>query len=97
MKNMIRKILMIAYVILVLLMCIFIVPHKINATKVSSQNVPHSIVIKTEYHPIWYSRNEESESGNTLYTTAIDYSRLALQLFCTSIVLGVAFYLSPKK
>jgi hypothetical protein len=91
-----RKVTIVIYAALVLIMCTFFVPQNIYSTRTSGQGVYHTISIRIEYHPIWYNtQSYDDNNKSVLYTNGIDFSRLLIQLFTTTVILGMLFIFAP--
>lgn len=100
--NQIQKVILLLTIIVTFVQCVIFVPQSIKVTYYSAQNVPHSVIVRTLYKPIWYDHVEpwydyearkEVENYND-YRNFIDWQRLSIQLFASFVILGCSFLIT---
>jgi hypothetical protein len=101
--NRARRIILLAYGFLVVVLCVVLVPHRVECTATSlrptvrgaPERPPDRSEI-VEYHPLWF-RSGASLSGSVLLTFSthgIAVSNLAVELVALTLVAAVALTLS---
>jgi len=96
---MVKKVVLIIFLMGTIFMCVFCVPQNIVLTGYSSQSVPHSVVIESLYKPIWYDCMEsKSGSGAVVFSkNHVDATRLTIQMSALAITCGVVYAVFRKK
>jgi hypothetical protein len=92
--NRIQKTILLIYATSILIMCIFLVPNKIERYYGNGDMIHKSYRYST-YLPIWHNYYTKDSYG--AYRNAIDYPKLGIQIFAASIVAGSALIITNNK
>ena len=91
--NRIQKTIILIYAVVIMVMCVFLVPNKIERYY-HNENMIHHWTRSSSYFPIWY--NYSVEHDNSVDKNAVDYAKLSLQIFAASIIAGSALIIAKK-
>lgn len=88
--NVKQRILLIAYALVIVIMCVFFVPNKIE--RYYGENVIHKTYRYSTYLPIWYNY-KDNNIGST-DRNAIDYPKLITQIFAATVLFGTGILIT---
>jgi|GEM_PF-2504413 len=88
----IRRFILVSAAVIVIVLSVFLLPQNITVTTFSSQNIPHTAIVKSTYEPIWYEYREVSDNGTALFKNQVDTKRLFIEFLALGTVTGLLYF-----